>query len=192
MNTKRITQVLLTLLFSITGIVMPVAAHGDGEQLEIYRIPVADYYVSVWSLPGVLRTGEVHFETAVFNQNYEPVTDCDIKILLSPVDAPDQAIELQTRVPTQETLYRHEIEHMVTTADEYQITVLLTDPAGNEGQTEFQVEVIEVPLWIKIPLYISMVIAVSIGLLLLKQGLVVFGLWKPKQVNKPALKRPAN
>ncbi|MEM7331081.1 MAG: hypothetical protein AAF490_03240 [Chloroflexota bacterium] len=167
-----------------------VSAHGEGEKLEIYRVPVGDYYVSVWSLPGVLRTGEVHFETAVLDQNYRPVTDCDVKIQLSPVNNPEKAIILQTRQPTPETLFRHEIEDNVWQADQYHITVLLADPAGYTGEVDFQVEVIELPLWLKIPIYSSMTIAALAALFLMQKGVVIFGIWKPKTVQSRHLARP--
>lgn len=190
MSTSRILLTLFAILLIAAGIVSPVAAHGDGEKLELYRVPVADYYVSVWSLPGVLRTGEVHFETAVFDKSFRPVTDCDIKLFLTPNSNPNKTIELQTRQPTAETLYRHEIEEIIESADQFDITVLLTDPAGIQGQTQFQVEVITIPLWLKIPIYTGMTVAALAALFLIQKGLILFGIWKPALVKKQSIKRP--
>ena len=193
MLTNRFLKILLLTVLISLGWVSTASAHGDGEKLELYRVPVGDYYVSVWSLPGVLRTGEVHFETAVFDQNYRPVTDCDIKIQLAPADNPTQSVTLQTRQPTPETYYRHEIEEDVWEADLYDISVFITDPTGNTGQVAFQVEVIEIPLWLKIPIYSGLTVAAFSALFLLQKGLVLFGIWKPKpaQIKHPATpKRP--
>ena len=190
MQAKRFLKILILSLFLCLGWVSIASAHGEGEKLEVYRVPVGDYYVSVWSLPGVLRTGEVHFETAVFDQNYRPVTDCDIKIQLASADDPTQTVLLQTRQPTPETLYRHEIEDDVRQADLYDITVFLTDPAGYTGQVDFQVEVIEIPLWLKIPIYSGLTVAATAALFLLQKGLVLFGIWKPKTAQIKHPERP--
>ncbi len=190
MRTKRFLTIIILCLCVCLGWVSSVSAHGQGEKLEVYRVPVGDYYVSVWSLPGVLRTGEVHFETAVFDQNYRPVVDCDIKIEMTSVDDPSKSVILQTRKPTPETYYRHEIEDNVWIADQYNITVLITDPEGFEGQTAFQVEVIELPFWIKVPIYSGLAVAAFSALLLLQKGLIIFGIWKPKTIQSKQPTRP--
>lgn len=191
MRTKQLLLTLLATLILIMGIASPIAAHGDGEQLELYRVPVSGYYVSVWSLPGVLRTGEVHFETAVFDQDFRPVTDCDIKLLLTPINNPAKAVQLQTRKPTAETYFRHETELDILKAEQFNITVLLTDPAGNQGQTEFQVEVIDIPLWLKLPIYTGITVATLAALFLMQKGLTLFGIWKPQATVVETVRRPS-
>ena len=189
-TSRRTITFLLLILFLTLGIVSPVMAHGDGEKLEISYVPIGPYKISAWSLPGVLRTGEVHFATAVVDDNLEPVTDCDIKIQLTPLDENGSPLLLQTRAPIPETLFRHEIEEDIYEPGRYQVTVLLTDPKGNEGQTSFEVEIIEIPLYIKIPLFASMAFVAVVGLMLVQKGIVLFGLWQPKKAKKPVLRRP--
>lgn len=179
----------LSLLILLFGPVSPIFAHGDGEKLEISRVPIGPYHISAWSLPGILRTGEIHLAAAVVDSNFDPVTDCDIKFQLTPLDSTGKNILLQTRAPIADTLFRHEIEEEIHQAGRYEVTVFLTDPQGNEGQTSFEVEIIEIPLYIKIPIFGAMGFVGLVGLMLAKKGVVLFGLWQPKEVKKPIVRR---
>lgn len=188
MRTWRLTLIITFLLTIALGYTAPVNAHGSGKIAELYLVPVGPYYLSVWSSPGVLRTGEVHFATAVKDAESVAVLDCNVRITLTPLDSDQEPIELTTRVPTEATNFEHEIEYIMKEPGRYNVVVDVEDPSGNGGTANFDIEVIALSIWTKVFLYSVVFFTSFVGLLLVKQGLVLFGLWKPKQLSRSVVR----
>ena len=190
MRTWRLTLIITFLLAIALGYAAPVFAHGSSKIAELYLVPVGPYYLSVWSSPGVLRTGEIHVATAVMDEESVAVLDCNVVITLTSLDSTQEPIVLTTRVPTEATNFEHEIEYVMEEPGRYKVQVNVEDPSGNGGTADFDIEVIALSIWTKVFLYFTAFFTSFAGLMLAKQGLILFGLWKPKQLNR-SIVRPA-
>lgn len=191
MNTKRILLTFLTILLITFGIVSPVAAHGENAKLEFSRIEVGPYLVSIWSAPTFLRAGDVRFETLVTDADYVPVLDSAVEVVLTSLDSDVAPIHLVSESPTAATNYSHEANHVLTQPGRYNVSVLIQDETGEVGRKEFEVEIVDVPLWLKIYMYLCLVATAGLGLSMLIKGLLIFGLWQPTQKRGRVVQRPA-
>ena len=191
MNTKRILLTFLTILLITFGIVSPVAAHGENAKLEYSRIEVGPYLVSIWSAPTFLRAGDVRFETLVTDADYVPVLDSAVDVVLTSLDSDIAPIHLVSDSPTASTNYSHEASHVLTEPGRYNVAIIIQDETGEVGRKEFEVEIVDVPLWIKVYMYLSLLATAVLGLSMLIKGLLIFGLWQPAQKKRRVVRRPA-
>ena len=191
MNTKRILLTFLTILLITFGIVSPVAAHGENAKLEYSRIEVGPYLVSIWSAPTFLRAGDVRFETLVTDADYVPVLDSAVDVVLTSLDSDIAPIHLVSDSPTASTNYSHEANHVLTEPGRYNVAIIIQDETGEVGRKEFEVEIVDVPLWIKVYMYLSLLATAVLGLSMLIKGLLIFGLWQPAQKKRRVVRRPA-
>jgi hypothetical protein len=175
----RIQMCLLALFISLL-FVRAAHAHGEGKILEIADVPIGPYFLNVWSGPGVLRAGEVHFTALVVDENNVPVSNCNVKLQLTPLNGNnDETILLQTRPATLETFFEHETEYNLDREGRYEVAVIVTDSSNNGGTAVFNIEIIKIPFWIQASLYLAVGLASFLALFLFVKGIILFGLWQP-------------
>lgn len=168
--------VLLLLLF-----VRRAAAHGSGEQLQLSQVRVGAYVVSVWTSPGYLRPGEVHFLVAVLAENGEAVADVVVTVAVDGLDGEGEVVQVVAGEETAVSapFLRYEAKHTILQPGSYLVTITLGEQATSRRSIDFTIEIQAVPLWVQIPVYGLALLAIAFGLLLLVHGLALFGLWKP-------------
>ena len=182
---SRIVSGLALLVLLVTS-TQPVAAHGQGQTLELAQAPVGPYYLSVWSAPAILRPGEIHLAAVVTDEAGQPVPDCDVSLEIVPLTREQKPITVMAQPLTDGKDYRHEAQLNLPTIGSYQVVVTVRDPAGLGDEARFNIEITAVPPGTKILLYISIGLTVVVALELLKRGLILFKLWQPTAVTHRA------
>ena len=122
---------LCLLLF---GTVKPVLAHGEGRTLQRGHVPVGAYYLSIWTAPAILRTGEVHLEMSLSDQSGHPARAAQILVTLTPLER--QAPPLSAPAPIVDGVDGglHTAVFKIEQPGRYQVAVTVTDEQG-DGRT---------------------------------------------------------
>lgn len=162
---------LLTLL--LVSAVKPVLAHGEGRTLQRGHVLVGNCYLTIWTAPAILRTGEVHIETTVSAQNGEPAPTALVHVTLTPHQ--QQALLLSAKAqPTLGTAgTMRTAAFNVQEAGTYRITVLVSDEAGG-GKIEFDVEIHRISPLVRTLIYGQLLATLVAGLWLLHKGVTVW------------------
>lgn len=135
---------LLLLLLGIFLWVYPVAAHSEDGVLQVSNAPVGDYYLSVWTYPGMLRAGGIHFMVAVVDAATQEVrTDTAVSIYVHSVDqnnlvaSAQGAVGLHTHHPA---FYGTDV--IIKTPGRYQITLQVGNQVSQQEELTFEIEVV--------------------------------------------------
>ncbi|MEM7116739.1 MAG: hypothetical protein AAF614_30170 [Chloroflexota bacterium] len=188
MKMKRTISSIIAICTLLLGWTQPLFAHGEGETLQLSQVVVGTYHLSVWSSPSYLRPGEVHFSAVLADAAKKPILNHPLEILITPLDSSADPIRLQTRNATAVTHFRYETEYWLTENGRYQIEVFIPD---TDNSVNFDIEIIDTPPFIQLPIYLSFAM-VGFGLLmLLSRGLTLFNLWRPTTIQRP-IKRQRN
>lgn len=162
---------LLPTLLLLT--IKPVLAHGEGRTLQREHLLVSTCYLTIWTAPAILRTGEVHVEVNVFNQDGTPTQAALVQVTLTP----RQGQGPQVSAPAQPVAgMAHSLRtaaFQVQQAGKYRVTVLLTDTAGSDA-VEFDVDIRRVPTWVALVIYSQLLIALLVGVWLIQQGVALW------------------
>jgi hypothetical protein len=187
---KRYKVIVLVLCFIVTsGWARQAAAHGSGETLQLSQVAVGSYALSVWTSPDYLRPGEIHFSAIVVDETQNPAVDCVVEIQITPLDFSAESVHLITGAATAVTQFKHEIAYPIQKKGQYRVTVSVVDKANSIESTHFDIEIVEISFWMKLPIYLAMLVAGGAALLLGKQALSLFNLWQAPQLRRPTSQR---
>ncbi len=175
-----LVSLILGAFIVLFGLVQPAWAHGEEETAELTNIPIGTYFLSVWSGPSMLRAGDIRFAAYVVDAQNKPVPNCNVQIELVPFDETQETILLKMRPATKETNFEHEIESKLDITGKYRVSVMVNDPQEEIGSANFEIEIIQVPLYFQVAMYLSITFVVLVGLFLFAKGLTLFGIWNPK------------
>jgi hypothetical protein len=168
-----------TFVLLVAGAVKPVLAHGEGRTLQRGHVLVGACYLTIWTAPAILRTGEVHVEATVFNQDGGPAPTAQVQVMLTPhrQQAPLHAVQASPSAGMAGGMRTAAFN--VQQAGQYRVTVLVTDEAGS-GKVEFDVEIAHVPLLFQVLIYGQLLATLAAGIWILHKGATVwFGQRRP-------------
>ncbi|MEZ4735096.1 MAG: hypothetical protein R3E79_48995 [Caldilineaceae bacterium] len=167
----RTTQLTLVCAFMLlVSADEPVLAHGDGRTLQRGHMAVGAYYLTIWTAPAILRTGEVHVEMSLVDQNGHPAPTTQIHVTLTALErqAPPLSAPAQTVAGVPGGL--RTAPFIVQQPGRYQVTVTVTDTQGNGGTVAFVVAITQLPGVAKFVIYSQLFLALGAGGWLLNKG----------------------
>ena len=174
-------SIIALVALQLTLSAKPAAAHGEGRTLQLAETPIGAYAVTVWTSPGYLRTGEVHFSTAILDADRKPVTDCIVQLSIVPFDMEGDPILLVAQGATPATLFEYEMALDIQKSGRYQVDLLIRDGVEIVGTTTFDLEITGVPFFIQLQLLFSSLVVLAAVSMLIYRGLILSG-WRPSQV----------
>ena len=171
-------QPLQTVHFWLPALLLAVAcilatsqarAHG-GTGLYVIRGAVAGpYTVHVWTAPGVPRTGEVHVDTALFDQSGQPALAPLVQVSVTRLDGDMTPLTALAGPPDPQFPYPRSAAFWLDTPGVYHIQVAIADLAGPVGTVATNVRVQQVAWWVKAAILSLWLLSASCGLWLLVQ-----------------------
>jgi hypothetical protein len=75
------TILMVTLLLTMT--LQVASAHGEDRTLQLSNATAGPFRVTVWTAPGILRTGEIHVEAAVIGVDGASLRDVLVQVDVS-------------------------------------------------------------------------------------------------------------
>ncbi|MEW5986049.1 MAG: hypothetical protein AB1791_05410 [Chloroflexota bacterium] len=174
---------VLELLVALTLVTRPAAAHtGEDAQLQVLNAPAGPYSVTVWSYPGRLYAGAIHFTVAVADtKDGRPVLGSNVKLEITPVQGPGSPIVVEalngpanpaaSSDPSAAFLY--EADTKLMEKGDYNIRVLVNNRATGLGAADFQVEVVSATAykWVVSVLFVQ---AMATAVWLVKEGITTW------------------
>lgn len=161
---------LPTLLVSLalTLASSSASAHGIGYYL-MRGIHIGPYVVHVWNAPGVLRTGEVHIDTAVFDAAGKPALSTLVNVSLIPLVGDAPTLSILSSPPGPDYPYSRGAALRIDTPGDYRLEIAVSDANGTAGSTSADVNVQVINLPIKLAIIALGIFSTSVGLWLLWQ-----------------------
>lgn len=180
-SSLRTAPLILVGIFTLlAGTWTPLLAHGEGRTLQRGHVLVSTCYLSIWTAPSILRTGEVHIETSVFNQDGSPAQAALVQVALTPLQgqAPLAAVPALPVAGMAGSLRTAAFN--VQQPGKYRVALLVTDEAGS-GTVAFEVEITRIARWVHLLIYSQLLASVLVGIWLVQKGLMVwFGKTQPR------------
>lgn len=129
---------LICLAFTLASSM--AQAHGSGYY-QIRGAKLASYTVHVWVAPGMLRTGDVHIDAAVFDETGQPDLSTLVRIAMIPLDGVSAPLESLAGAPDPEYPYARGASFRLETPGMYRLEVTVSNSDGLVGTTSDEVEV---------------------------------------------------
>ena len=161
---------ILLLLFSV----QPLAAHGGDRMLQLSDVAAGPFRLTVWTSPSILRTGEIHVETAVIAENGVPMKDSLVYVELTPLGWVGQTYQTYARAAVEPNAFIQEAAFKLDKPGAYQVTITAMDQADRIGRTQFEVEVIDISTPVKAGIYGLLLASLVAAVWICKQGLVIW------------------
>lgn len=175
---------LVLLLLGIFLWVYPVAAHSEDGVLQVSNAPVGDYYLSVWTYPGMLRAGGIHFMVAVVDAVSQEVrTDTAVSMYIYSAEQNNLVATAQGTVG----LHAHHpafygTDVIIKTPGVYRITLQVGHETGQPEELTFEIEVVSATLLKALIAILSIPTAVII-VWMFKESLRTWGIDRVAQEN---------
>ncbi|MEX1019672.1 MAG: hypothetical protein WDZ49_08440 [Litorilinea sp.] len=155
---------MLLVLFALILASGTVRAHGGSGYYQIVGMEMGDYTIHVWTSPGLLRTGEVHVDTAVFDAAGMPAFDTLIMVTFTAVDGHMPPTTAMASLPYELYPYTREARFQIDTPGVYTMDVMVADRTGMVGNATVDVRVQTITTSVK-------AVIVGLGLLSLAVGI---------------------
>lgn len=152
-------------------------AHGDEDHAVLEDAPLGPYTVTVWLSPPDLRPGEVHVAAAISDAG-RPVLDCQLALMVTPLDSAERPLMAQAGPATPATRYRHEALLNLPHDGRYTFTITARDQAGEVGRQQFRAIVRPVSPLMNALIYGQLLLAPVVGVWLLGEGFVMWRRWR--------------
>lgn len=175
-NVARHLLPILLIGFAILLVSSTAQAHGIGYY-QIRGATVAPYFVHVWVAPGILRTGDIHVDTAVFDETGNPATSVMVSVAFVPMQGQAEPIRTLAGMPDPQYPHARGATLRLDTAGIYRMEVMVAHPNGLTGMTSDTVEVTTIPWAIKIAIVGLLLLTASFGLWLLYQTRAFWRSW---------------
>jgi hypothetical protein len=157
---------LVCLALTLAGSI--AQAHGIGYY-QIRGAHIDPYIVHVWVAPGVLRTGDVHIDTAVFDAVGKPALSTFVRVAFVPLETNAPALVNVAGAPATIYPYSRSATFRLETPGKYRLEVLVSDASGTSGVTSADVDVQTIPWHIKAAIIIIGLFSAASGAWLLLQ-----------------------
>jgi len=138
------SAVSLFLLFLVLLLsVQPVAAHGDGAVLRLAGAPAGPFTLNVWTYPGYLVPGTVHFSVAVLEAaSGSPLPATAVFIQATPLEEENSTTQISSRATLEYQTLLHEGYLDMQEPGRYQVTVQVAASTEQQGQVTFEIEIV--------------------------------------------------
>jgi hypothetical protein len=157
---------LITLSLLVSGSIAD--AHGDGYY-QIRGAVVAPYVIHAWVAPGVLRTGDVHIDTAVMDSEGNPAMNTLVQVALVPLENEAQPMVSLAGAPDPEYPYARGASFRLETPGMYRLEIGVSDAGGMSGKISQEVEVTTIGMGVKSAILIIFLGSALTGVWLLWQ-----------------------
>lgn len=157
--------VLLALLLA-TG---TVRAHGGTGYYQIAGMEMGDYTIHVWTSPGLLRTGEIHVDTAVFDGTGSPALDTLIMVTFTAYDGHMPPATTMASMPYDYYPHTREARFEIDAPGMYAMEVMVADRSGMVGTAQVDVRVQTITGTVKTVIAVLGVLTLTVGIWLLLQ-----------------------
>jgi hypothetical protein len=149
-NTRGVRVLLPLLLITLALILVGSSANAHGiGYYQIRGAQIDPYTVHVWVAPGMLRTGDVHIDTAVFDENGAPAEGILVRVSFIPLDNDAQPLVSMAGAPDLEYPHARGATFRLETPGMYRLEIAISTPEGEAGVTSADVEVMTVGWHIK-------------------------------------------
>jgi hypothetical protein len=166
---------LLFLAFLLS--VRPVAAHGDGAVLRLSNAPAGPFVLDVWTYPGYLIPGTVHFSVSVLEAaSGEPMPATAVFVEVTPLGEQHHPIAPVNGRATLDfqTLF-HESYLDIQEPGRYEVTVQAAASAEQQGEVTFEIEVAS-GTGLKVMIVSFLGVTGIIGVWFVREGLRTWGI----------------
>jgi hypothetical protein len=129
---------LICIAFILAG--SRAQAHGSGFY-QIRGAEIAPYFVHVWVAPGVLRTGDIHIDTVILDQEGQPALDTLVRVAIIPLQSEAMPLSSLVGAPEPDYPYERGADFRIDTPGMYRLEIQLSDANGVSGISSADVEV---------------------------------------------------
>ncbi len=168
-------MVQLAVLIGVTA--QPALAHTEDAVMQLSLEPVGPYAMTVWTYPGIMRAGSVHYTVAVEDTAVaQPLNNATVIITATPLDGAGEPVSGQAWQGVDKaypTFY--ELDLVLSEKGVYHIDVQLKDKSGQTWTKNFQVEVVSAT-FMKWLILVLLVQALAFALWLLRESVQTWGL----------------
>ena len=172
----RICLVLeMVLLLGLAA--QPALAHTEDAIVQFALEPVGPYAMTVWTYPGTMRAGAVHYTVAVLDTAVaQPLKNANITITATPLDGQSQPVRGIALQGT-DALYPdyYELDLVLSEKGAYRVDVQLQDGSGQRWLKAFQIEIVSA-MFIKWVTLILLFQALLFTLWLMRESVQTWGL----------------
>ena len=167
--------VQLALLMGLVA--QPALAHTEDAVVQLSLEPVGPYAMTVWTYPGIMRAGSVHYTVAVLDTAVaQSLNNATVTITATPLEGEGEVVSGQAlQGVDKENPAFYELDLVLAEKGAYRIDVRLEDQSGQNWVKNFQVEVISAT-FMKWLILVLLVQAVAFGLWLLCESVQTWGL----------------
>jgi hypothetical protein len=132
---------VLLVIFSFAAAANTVSAHGAGGYYLLRGVPAGPYTIHVWTAPGLLRTGAVHVDTAVFDATGAPALLTLVRVTLTPMDGSAPPISVAAAPPLEAYPHTRDAAFWLETPGAYRLEIAVSDFSGASGDMAVDVNV---------------------------------------------------
>lgn len=182
LRTARFLLPALLIFLALTLVSSAAQAHGIGYY-QIRGAQIEPYTVHVWVAPGVLRTGLVHIDTAVFDATDKPAVGTLVQVTFVPLDGEGLPLVVMAGSPAVEYPHARGATFTLKTPGMYRLEVMVSDTNGASGITTADVEVTTIGWPVKAAIATIFVGSAASGIWLL---LLTRAFWMGRGLNRAA------
>jgi hypothetical protein len=171
---RYLVQTTLMLAFLLTMTIRDASAHAQDRTLQLSNAAAGPFQVTVWTAPGILRTGEIHVEAAVIGADGAPMRSVLVQVDVSSLDAGTEVLTT-TAYPAVETNgVTREAAFILRDAGDYEVTITILGADGASGQATFPIEVIRVANSIRFGLHGLMMVSILTSVWMIREGIKIW------------------
>jgi hypothetical protein len=167
---------LLWVLLAFVLVTQSVRAHGGFGLYQIRGAPAGPYALHVWTSPGLLRTGEVHVDTAIFDAAGQPALQPWVHVGFTPLEGDAPPLFAMAGPPADEFPYVRGASLRIESPGAYRLAVTVHDGAGIAGSVATDLRVQAVGWSAKLAILLLGVASAGFGFWLLLHSRAFWGI----------------
>ena len=170
-KTTRVARVLLSIMLLTLALMLASStsqAHGGGFYL-IRGTQLPPYVILVWTSPGILRTGDVHIDTSVFDEQGTPASGVLVQARFIPLDNESVPQTALAGAPAVDYPYSRDAAFRLETPGRYRLEISVSDSSGGSGTTHIDVDVATIGWSVKLAIIIVLMASMLAGAWLVYQ-----------------------
>jgi hypothetical protein len=160
---------MLLVIFSFAVAANTVSAHGAAGYYLLRGVQAGPYLIHVWTSPGLLRTGAVHVDTAVFDATGAPALLTLVRVTLTPLDGSAPPTSVTAAPPLEAYPHTHDAAFWLETPGVYRLEIAVSDFASASGVMAMDVNVQAIGWPAKLAIAVLGILSASCGVWLLVQ-----------------------
>lgn len=178
---------VIQLFLLVAGPAPPALAHTEEALVQLSQAPVGPYRATVWTYPGMMRAGTIHFTVSLLDTAVaQPLNNATVIIEATPLAGPGAAISGQAVQGVDDANpFFYETDLLLKESGSYQVKLILQASSGRVYTQSFQVEVIPATS-LKFVTALLLAQMVAFAAWFFKESLQTWGLNKPFVINQAA------